>query len=349
VNDPSVPSVPADRGARPAVRILVTGGAGFIGSHYVRTLLSGGFPGYAGVEVTVLDALTYAGTPGGLAPVADDPRLRFVQGDVREAADLDAALPGCDAVVNFAAETHVDRSLRAATDFVATNVLGAQQVFEAALRHGVRRVVQVSTDEVYGSIDEGSWTEGSPLEPNSPYAASKAAADLLARAYARTHGLDVSMTRGSNTYGPYQFPEKIVPLFVTRLLDGEPVPVYGDGRHARDWLHVDDHCRGIHTVLEKGQPGEAYNLAGGCELSNLELTAELIGATRGDAALVRHVPDPRGGAHDRRYSVDDARARALGWQPQVPFADGLAATVAWYRENREWWEPLRARVQSPPL
>jgi dTDP-glucose 4,6-dehydratase len=331
------------------VRILVTGGAGFIGSHYVRTLLTGGFPGCADVEVVVLDALTYAGTREALAPVAGDPRLRFVRGDVRVAADLDAAVPGCDAVVNFAAESHVDRSLRAAADFVTSNVLGAQQVFEAALRHGVRRVVQVSTDEVYGSIDEGSWTEDSPLEPNSPYAASKAAADLLARAYARTHGLDVSVTRGSNTYGPYHFPEKVIPLFLTRLLDGEPVPVYGDGRHVRDWLHVDDHCRGIQAVLEKGRPGEAYNLAGDCPLSNLELTATLLAATGADASLVRHVPDPRGGAHDRRYSVDDTRARALGWRPRVPFDEGLAATVDWFRKNRAWWEPLRARVESPSL
>jgi dTDP-glucose 4,6-dehydratase len=341
--------MPADRGARPPVRILVTGGAGFIGSHYVRTLLTGGYPGYGDAEVVVLDALTYAGTLESLGPVADDPRLRFVRGDVRVAADLDAAVPGCDVVVNFAAESHVDRSLRAAADFVTTNVLGAQQVFEAALRHGVRRVVQVSTDEVYGSTDEGSWTEDSPLRPNSPYAASKAAADLLARAYSQTHGLDVSVTRGSNTYGPYQFPEKIVPLFLTRLLDGEPVPVYGDGRHVRDWLHVDDHCRGVQAVVEKGHPGEVYNLAGSRELSNLELTAELLAATGRDGSLVRHVPDPRGGAHDRRYSLDDGRARALGWQPRVPFDQGLAATVTWFRENRAWWEPLRARVQLPPL
>jgi dTDP-glucose 4,6-dehydratase len=331
------------------VRVLVTGGAGFIGSHYVRTLLAGGFPGYEDAAVTVLDALTYAGTLESLAPVAGDPRLRIVRGDIRVAADLDTALSGCDVVVNFAAESHVDRSLHAAADFVSTNVLGAQQVFEAALRHGVRKVVQVSTDEVYGSIDEGSWAEDCPLEPNSPYAASKAAADLIARSYARTYGLDVSVTRGSNTYGPFQFPEKIVPLFVTRLLDGEPVPVYGDGGHVRDWLHVDDHCRGIQTVLEKGHPGEAYNLAGGSALSNLELTARLLAATGRDASLVRHIPDPRGGAHDRRYAVDDSRARALGWQPRVPFDAGLADTVTWFRENRDWWEPLRARVDAAPL
>ena len=331
------------------MRILVTGGAGFIGSHYVRTLLSGGYPGWDDVSVTVLDALTYAGTRESLAAVAADPRLRFVRGDIRVAADLDTAVAGCDVVVNFAAESHVDRSLRAAADFVSTNVLGAQQVFEAALRHGVRRVVQVSTDEVYGSIDEGSWPEDWPLEPNSPYAASKAAADLMARAYARTHGLDVSVTRGSNTYGPFQFPEKIVPLFVTRLLDGEPVPLYGDGRHVRDWLHVDDHCRGIQAVLEKGQAGEAYNLAGGCELSNRELTGRLLEATDRDVSLLRHVPDPRGGAHDLRYSADAGRARALGWAPRIPFDEGLAATVDWFRAHRAWWEPLRARVDTAPF
>jgi dTDP-glucose 4,6-dehydratase len=331
------------------VRVLVTGGAGFIGSHYVRTLLTGGFPGFADAEVTVLDALTYAGTLESLAAVAGDPRLRIVRGDIRVPADLDAAVPGCDVVVNFAAESHVDRSLRAAADFVSTNVLGAQQVYEAALRHGVRRVVQVSTDEVYGSIDEGAWTEDSPLLPNSPYAASKAAADLLARSYARTFGLDVSVTRGSNTYGPFHFPEKIVPLFVTRLLDGEPVPLYGDGRHVRDWLHVDDHCRGIQAVLEKGRAGEAYNLAGGAALSNLELTGRLLEATGGDPSLVRHVTDPRGAAHDRRYCADDSRARALGWAPRVPLDEGLAETVAWFRDNRAWWEPLRARVDAPPV
>jgi dTDP-glucose 4,6-dehydratase len=331
------------------VRILVTGGAGFIGSHYVRTLLTGGFPGYAGAQVTVLDAFTYAGTAESLSSVVGSTRLRVVRGDVRVAADLDAVVPGCDVVVNFAAESHVDRSLRAPADFVTTNVLGAQQVFEAALRHGVRRVVQVSTDEVYGSIERGSWTEASPLEPNSPYAATKAAADLLARSYARTHGLDVSVTRGSNTYGPFHFPEKIVPLFLTRLLDGEPVPVYGDGRHVRDWLHVDDHCRGIQTVLEKGHPGAAYNLSGRCELTNLELTTRLLAATGRDLSLIRHVPDPRGGAHDRRYSADDSRARALGWQPRIPFDEGLADTVAWFRDNRAWWEPLRARVESSAL
>jgi dTDP-glucose 4,6-dehydratase len=329
------------------VRILVTGGAGFIGSHYVRTLLTGGYPGWQDAEVTVLDALTYAGNPANLAPVADDARLRFVRGDVRSAVDLDAVLPGHDVVVHFAAESHVDRSLRDAGDFVTTNVLGAQQVFEAALRHGVGRLVHVSTDEVYGPVEEGASAEDAPLAPTSPYAATKAAADLLARSYAVSHGLDVSITRGSNTYGPYHFPEKLVPLALTRLLDGEPVPLYGDGRHVRDWLHVDDHCRGIQVVLEKGHPGEAYNLGGGRGVANRDLVDRLVAATGSDPGLVRSVPDPRGRAHDRRYALDTGRARALGWSPTVPFEEGLADTVAWFRDNRAWWEPLRSRVVPP--
>jgi dTDP-glucose 4,6-dehydratase len=323
------------------MRILVTGGAGFLGSHYVRTLLSGGYAGWDDAEVTVLDALTYAGNPANLAPVAGDPRFRFVRGDICSTADLDAVVPGHDVVLNFAAESHVDRSVRGAGDFVRTNVLGAQQVFDAAVRHGVDRLVHVSTDEVYGSIEEGSWTEEAALEPNNPYAATKASADLMARAYARTHGLDVSITRGSNSFGPYQFPEKIVPLFVTRLLDGEAVPLYGDGRHRRDWLHVDDHCRGIQAVLEKGRTGEAYNIGGGRELSNAELVDRLLAATGRDRSLVRHVADPRGGGHDRRYSLDFSKAADLGYEPRTTFEDGLVATVAWFRENRSWWGALR--------
>src|SRR5919206_230187 len=258
------------------MRILVTGGAGFIGSHYVRTLLTGGYPGFEDAEVTVFDKLTYAGNLENLAPVAGNPRFRFVQGDICSADDLDAALPGHDVVVNFAAESHVDRSIHGAADFVLTNVLGAQQVFEAALRHRVRRVVHVSTDEVYGSISEGSWTEDHLLEPNSPYSAAKAGSDLIARAYAQTYGLDISITRCSNNYGPYQFPEKVIPLFVTNLIDGLQVPLYGDGLNVRDWLHVDDHCRGVQLVLERGAPGEYYNIAGGRELTNKELTGLLL-------------------------------------------------------------------------
>jgi dTDP-glucose 4,6-dehydratase len=324
------------------MRLFVTGGAGFIGSHYVRSVLSGAYPELAGAQVTVFDKLTYAGNLANLAPVADDPGYRFVAGDICDPAALDEALPGHDVVVNFAAETHVDRSIVGAAEFAVTNFIGAQQVFEACLRHSVRRVVQVSTDEVYGSIPTGSWTEEHLLEPNSPYSAAKAGADLLARAYARTYGLNVSITRCSNNYGPYQFPEKVIPLFVTNLIDGRRVPLYGDGLNVRDWLHVDDHCRGIQLVAERGQPGEFYNIGGGRELTNKELVGVLLEACGVGWDMVDYVTDRKG--HDRRYSLDHGKLGALGYTPQVPFDEGLAQTVAWYRENRSWWEPLRARA-----
>jgi dTDP-glucose 4,6-dehydratase len=328
------------------MRILVTGGAGFIGSHYVRTLLTGGYPGFEDAEVTVFDKLTYAGNLANLAPVADSPRFRFLQGDICVAEDLDDAVPGHDVVVHFAAESHVDRSITGAAGFVLTNVLGSQQLFEAALRAGVGRVVHVSTDEVYGSIEEGSWTEDHILEPNSPYSASKAGSDLVARAYAKTYGLNVSITRCSNNYGPYHFPEKVIPLFVTNLLDGEKVPLYGEGANVRDWLFVDDHCRGIQLVLEKGLPGEIYNIGGGRELSNRELTEKLLEATGRDWSYVEQIVDPRGGGHDLRYSVDFTKTAALGYQPRMPFEEGLALTVQWYRDNRAWWEPLKAAAAT---
>jgi dTDP-glucose 4,6-dehydratase len=328
------------------MRILVTGGAGFIGSHYVRTMLTGGYPGFEDAEVTVFDKLTYAGNLANLASVADNPRYRFVQGDICSSADLDAALPGHDILVNFAAESHVDRSISGAAEFVLTNVLGAQQVFEAALRHKVGRVLHVSTDEVYGSIDEGSWTEDHILEPNSPYSAAKAGSDLIARAYAKTYGLNISITRCSNNYGPYHFPEKVIPLFVTNLLDGQKVPLYGAGANVRDWLFVDDHCRGIQLVVEKGAPGEFYNIGGGRELSNKELTEKLLEATGRDWSFVENIVDPRGGGHDLRYSVDYSKTTALGYTPRMTFEDGLALTVQWYRDNRAWWEPLKAATAS---
>jgi dTDP-glucose 4,6-dehydratase len=328
------------------MRVLVTGGAGFIGSHYVRTLLTGGYPGFEDAEVTVFDKLTYAGNLANLAPVADNPRYRFVRGDICRPEDLDAALPGNDVVVNFAAESHVDRSITGAAEFVLTNVVGAQQVFEGCLRHGVGRVLHVSTDEVYGSIDEGSWTEDHLLEPNSPYSAAKAGSDLIARAYAKTYGLNISITRCSNNYGPYHFPEKVIPLFITNLLDGEKVPLYGEGANIRDWLFVDDHCRGIQLVVEKGEPGEYYNIGGGRELSNKELTEKLLEATGRDRSFVENIVDPRGGGHDLRYSVDYSKTAALGYAPRMTFEDGLALTVAWYRENRAWWEPLKAAAAT---
>lgn len=323
------------------MRVLVTGGAGFIGSWFVRAVLADEYPYFAGAEVTVLDALTYAGNLANLLPVAGSPRYAFVHGDICSAADLGAVLPGHDVVVNFAAESHVDRSHGSATEFVRTNVLGAQHVFEAALRHDVGRVVHVSTDEVYGSIDEGAWREDHLLEPNSPYAASKAAADLLARAYAVSFGLNVSITRCCNNYGPYHFPEKIIPLFVTNLLDGRHVPLYGRGDNVRDWLWVGDHCRALALVAEKGLPGEIYNIGGGRQLTNRELTDLLLAATGRDASYIDHVDDPRGAGHDHRYCVDDSKLAALGYEPRTTFEDGLAATVQWYRDNRAWWEPLR--------
>ena len=304
-------------------------------------MLTGGYPGFEDAHVTVLDKLTYAGNPANLAPVAGSERYRFVRGDICSAGDLAAVVPGHDYVVNFAAETHVDRSITGAAPFVTTNVVGAQQVFEAALRAGVRRVLHVSTDEVYGSIEQGSWTEDSVLEPNSPYSAAKAGGDLLARAYARTHGLDVVVTRCSNNYGPYHYPEKVVPLFITNLLDGGTVPLYGEGANVRDWLFVDDHCRGLQLVLEEGAAGEVYNVGGGTELSNRELTEHLLRATGRDWSAVEHVVDPRGGGHDFRYSVDWSKIAGLGYAPRTPFDEGLARTVEWYRTHRDWWEPLK--------
>jgi dTDP-glucose 4,6-dehydratase len=324
------------------VKVLVTGGAGFIGSNFVRRTLADEYPSLVGADVVVLDALTYSGNRANLDPVADSPRFTFVHGSIADVALLDATLPGVDAIVHFAAESHVDRSVRDASPFYLTNVVGTQLLFDAAVRHGVGRVVHVSTDEVYGSIESGTWTESHILEPNSPYAASKASSDLVARAWHQTHGLNVSITRCSNNYGPYQFPEKVIPLFITNLLDGKPVPLYGDGENVRDWLHVDDHCRGIALVLEGGAAGEIYNIGGGTELTNRVLTQLLLDATGRDWSFVEQAPDRLG--HDRRYSVDISKiADALGYSPAVSFESGLAATVDWYRENRAWWEPLKAR------
>lgn len=327
------------------MRLLVTGAAGFIGSNYVRRLLQGAYPGHEDTEVTVLDKLTYAGTLTNLTEVADNPRYSFVQGDICDGDLLASLVPGHDAVVHFAAESHVDRSITGAADFVLTNVLGTQKLLQASLDAGVNKFVHVSTDEVYGSIDEGSWDEERPLLPNSPYSASKASSDLVARAYARTFGMDVNITRCSNNYGPHQFPEKVIPLFVTNLMDGKKVPLYGDGLNVRDWLHVDDHCRGIHMVLEGGRPGEIYNIGGGTELTNKELTGLLLEAMGVGWEMVEPVEDRKG--HDRRYSVDISKISAeLGYQPQVPFADGLAATVQWYRDNEAWWRPLKERTAA---
>jgi len=323
------------------VRYFVTGAAGFIGSHFVRQLLGGAYgPDVTGV--TVYDKLTYAGNPANLATVASDPRYSFVKGDICDGMLLDSVLPGHDIVVNFAAETHVDRSISGPQEFLLTNVVGAQTLFDACLRHEIPRTVHIGTDEVYGSIDEGSWTESEPLLPNSPYSAAKAAAEMLVRAYHVTYGLNISSTRCSNNYGPFQFPEKLIPLFVTNLIDGGKVPLYGDGLNVRDWLHVDDHCRGIAIVIEKGEPGQSYNIGGGLELNNREITDRVLEAMGADWDSVRPVEDRKG--HDRRYSVDDSRLRAMGYEPQHAFADGLAETIAWYRANEAWWRPLKAKA-----
>ncbi|MFE9253554.1 dTDP-glucose 4,6-dehydratase [Streptomyces sp. NPDC006879] len=328
------------------MNILVTGGAGFIGSQFVRALLLGDLPSGAGAQVTVLDNLTYSGNQANLAPVADRSGYTFVQGDIRDGATVDEVMRGQDVVVHFAAESHVDRSINDASPFVTTNVLGTQVLLDAAKRHGVGRFVHVSTDEVYGSIAEGSWTEDWPLAPNSPYSASKAGSDLLALSYHRTHGMDVVVTRCSNNYGHYHFPEKMIPLFTTNLLDGRKVPLYGEGLNIRDWLHVSDHCRGIEMVLRGGRAGEVYHIGGGTEVTNKELTAMLLDACGAGWEMVEHVEDRKG--HDLRYSLSIAKIQEeLGYMPEVSFADGLAATVQWYRDNRSWWEPLKEKAALP--
>lgn len=326
------------------MRLLVTGGAGFIGSNLIRRLLRT----RDDVEVVNLDLLTYAGNLESLEDVEDDPRYRFVRGDICDAPLVADLVGEVDAVVHLAAETHVDRSILSATPFVRTNVLGTQTLLAASLEAGVERFVQVSTDEVYGELDEGGppFTEASPVAPRSPYAATKAAADLLALSYHVTHEMDVVVTRGSNSYGPYQFPEKLVPLMITAALEEGELPVYGDGLHVRDWVHVEDHVRALLAALERGRPGRVYNVGGETERANLDVVRAILGHLRVPEARISFVEDRRG--HDRRYAVDIGRARSeLGWAPEVGFDEGLRATVDWYRDHERWWRRVRSGAYRP--
>ena len=318
------------------MRLFVTGGAGFIGSNYVHHVLA-----TSDDEVTVFDALTYAGNIDNLRDVDADPRYRFVKGDITDRDAVTAAMDGHDVVVHFAAESHVDRSILNPDEFVRTNCGGTNVMCDVARTVGVERFLHISTDEVYGSIEEGSSTEADPLEPRSPYSASKAGSDLIALSYFSTYGLPVIVTRSSNNFGPYQFPEKVIPLFVTNLLDGKKVPLYGDGMNIRDWCWVEDNCAGVDLVVRKGTFGEIYNIGGGNEVPNRYLTESILAILGHDESMIEYVEDRLG--HDRRYSIDCGKVEQLGWKPQRDFPDALEATVAWYRDHRAWWEPLRAR------
>jgi len=318
------------------VRLVVTGGAGFIGSNFVRFMLRR----YDDLEVVNLDKLTYAGNLENLRDIEDDARYTFVKGDICDAAVVRGALRGADAVVNFAAETHVDRSISGPQDFISTDVLGTHTLLEAVRELEIARYVQISTDEVYGSTETGSFTEESDLAPSSPYSASKAGADLLVLAYHRTFGTPVLITRSSNNYGPWQYPEKIIPLFITNAIDEQALPVYGDGLNVRDWLYVDDNCAGIDAVLRKGALGEVYNIGGGNEVKNLALTRQILKLLGKSPELIRFVSDRPG--HDRRYAIDCVKLQTLGWRPATPFATGLERTVSWYRDNPGWWRKIKS-------
>jgi dTDP-glucose 4,6-dehydratase len=323
------------------MRVLITGGAGFIGSNFVRMVERGEFKEISTVHV--LDKLTYAGVKENLNPAEHLQNYQFIQGDICDPIQVSQLLSEVNAVLNFAAESHVDRSISGASDFVQTNIVGVQVLLDAIKGSGRKiRFLQVSTDEIYGSIESGSWTEEWPLQPNSPYSASKASGELLARSYHRTHEMDVVITRCSNNYGTHHFPEKLIPLFITNLIEGKKVPVYGTGENVRDWLHVDDHCRGIYQVLMNGRSGEAYNIGGGRELTNLEITHLILDAMGADESSIEYVEDRKG--HDLRYSVDWTKInRELGYEPQVKFEDGLRETIQWYRDNEAWWKPLKNR------
>jgi dTDP-glucose 4,6-dehydratase len=322
------------------MHVLVTGAAGFIGSNFVRMAARGAFPQIS--QVTVLDKLTYAGVTANLDQAKTMSGYTFVEGDICDSNLVKSLIENVDAVINFAAESHVDRSIHGAADFVQTNIVGVQTLLDACKASERNpRFIQVSTDEVYGSIETGSWTEESPLLPNSPYSASKAGGELLARSYNKTHGLDVVITRSSNNYGPFHFPEKLIPLFITNLIQGKRIPVYGKGNNIRDWLHVDDHCRGIYMALISGKSGEIYNIGGGTELTNLEITYLILEKMNSEISAIEFVEDRKG--HDMRYSVDWSKSQnELGYEPKVTFEEGLFQTIKWYKENENWWKPLKA-------
>jgi dTDP-glucose 4,6-dehydratase len=328
------------------MKILVAGGAGFVGSHYVRTLLSGGYPGFGHARVTVLDKLTRTGNLANLEPVSSSRRFSFVLGDIRDAALVRSLVSGHDAVINFAAYTDADRPVNDTAELISTNVAGVQVLLQACLEAGVGRVVQVSTADVYGSIDTGSSPVGTPLEPDSPFAASKAGGDLIAQSYAKTYGLNVSITRCCGNYGPYQSPDRVIPLLVTNLLDRRQIPFYGDGGDVRRWIHVDDHCRGIQLVLERGTAGQVYHINGDAELSSRKLTDLLLDMCGADWNMVSPVAER--GAYDRRCSLDDSEVRAMGYAPRIRFNDGLKSTVRWYQDNRAWWEPVKQAAAPTP-
>jgi dTDP-glucose 4,6-dehydratase len=321
------------------VRILVTGGAGFIGSNFVRRIIDNTYSGFS--SVTVLDKLTYAGSLTNLSELSGD-SFEFVKGDICDPELVGRLVNEHDLVVNFAAESHVDRSINGARDFVITNVLGTHTLLDAVKSSNAKTYLQVSTDEVYGSIEKGSWPETDPLLPNSPYAATKASADLICRSYFKTHGMDIRITRCSNNYGRNQFPEKVIPLFVTNLIDNQKVPIYGSGLNVRDWLHVDDHCFGIYLALTKGRAGEIYNIGGGTELTNVELTKKILGLMGRDDESIVYVEDRKG--HDLRYSVDISKiSKELGYSPKIDWEAGLRETIDWYLDNEAWWRPLKSK------
>ncbi len=321
------------------MRILVTGGAGFIGSNFLRLAFDGTFKGIDSIKV--LDKLTYAGVLANIEKLTSQKNFEFILGDICDQKTVESALDEIDLVINFAAESHVDRSINGSKDFIQTNIVGVQVILDAIMKKNPSiRFLQISTDEVYGSIDEGSWDENCALRPNSPYSASKASGELIARSYFRTHGIDVVTTRCSNNYGKQHYPEKLIPLFITNLIEGKKLPMYGNGLNVRDWLHVEDHCRGIFLVAKAGKSGEVYNIGGGQELSNIEITNRILSEMGADDSFIEFVPDRLG--HDLRYSVNWNKIRdELGYSPQIDFTSGLKETIAWYQENKDWWKPLK--------